>query len=64
MVERVLGGLEVGKFYEMTTSPSNYMPEILGVVLSGYVGNSWMKRAEARKMEGVKTAGSAQTPAL
>ena len=49
LLERVLAGFKVGSFFELNTSPNNYLPQVLGIVLSGYIGNSWMKKAEARK---------------
>ncbi len=50
LVERILAGFKVGFFFELNTSPANYLPQVLGIVLSGYVGNAWMKKVEARKM--------------
>ena len=49
LVERVLAGFKVGAFFELNTSPNNYLPQVLGIVLSGFIGNSWMKKSEARK---------------
>jgi hypothetical protein len=50
LLERLLAGLGVGRFYDLNTSPNNYLPQVLGIVLSGFIGNSWMKKVEERKM--------------
>lgn len=50
IVERILAGFNVGKFFEMTNSPTNWMPEILAISLTGFVANKLQKGyVEAKK---------------
>lgn len=44
IVERLLGGLGVGRFFELANSEHNWLPEILAVSLAGYVGNKAQKK--------------------
>lgn len=44
LIERVLGGFGVGKFYELTTNPNgNWIVGFLGVVSGTFVTNRWVK---------------------
>lgn len=38
LMERILGGLDVGKFYDLANSPSNWLPELLAISLAGTLG--------------------------
>lgn len=50
IAERILAGFGVGRFFELTDSPDNWMPEILLVSLTGFVGNRLQKGyVEAKK---------------
>lgn len=49
LIERILGGLEVGKFYELTTNPDgNWIVGFIGVVMGGYVSNKWVKNSTSK----------------
>lgn len=61
LAERILAGFKIGAFFELNTSPNNYLPQVLGIVLSGYIGNSWMKKAEARKAAPLDTKSESIT---
>lgn len=44
LIERVLGGFGVGRFYDLTTNPNgNWIVSFIGVVMGGYVSNKWVK---------------------
>lgn len=44
LIERVLGGFNIGRFYELTTNPNgNWIVSFIGVVMGGYVSNKWVK---------------------
>lgn len=46
LIERVLGGFGIGRFYELTTNPDgNWIVGFIGVVMGGYVSNKWVKGA-------------------
>lgn len=50
LIERVLGGFNIGRFYELTTNPNgNWIVSFIGVVMGGYVSNKWVKsKAESK----------------
>ena len=44
LIERVLGGFGLGRFYDLTTNPNgNWIVSFIGVVMGGYVSNKWVK---------------------
>lgn len=44
LIERVLGGFGVGRFYDLTTNPNgNWIVSFIGVIMGGYVSNKWVK---------------------
>lgn len=56
LMERLLAGLGYAHFMELANSPSNWLPEILGVSLGGFVLN----KAQKGYMEAKKAASLAQ----
>lgn len=44
LIERILGGLGVERFFDLANSPNNWMPEILAVSITGFVANKAQKK--------------------
>ena len=67
LIERVLGGFGVGRFYDLTTNPNgNWIVSFIGVVMGGYVSNKWVKgRIDSTvetKSESVTVTKESSTP--
>lgn len=56
IAERILGGLNVGRFFDLANSPHNWMPEILFVSLTGFVANKAQKGYLQAKKEATLVA--------
>jgi len=64
LIERVLGGFGVGRFYDLTTNPNgNWIVAFLGVVSGTFVTNKWVKNLENRdtKSESITVTNESAT---
>ena len=65
LIERLLGGFGVAKFYELTTNPNgNWIVAFLGVVSGTFVTNKWVKSLDSRdtKSESITVTKESSTP--
>ena len=65
LIERILGGLGIGRFYDLTTNPNgNWIVAFLGVVSGTFVTNKWVKSLESRdtKSESITVTKESSTP--
>lgn len=67
LIERILGGFGVGRFYDLTTNPNgNWVVNFIGVVMAGYVSNKWVKarvdNASDTKSESITVTKESSSP--
>lgn len=62
LIERILGGLGISRFYDLTTNPNgNWITGFLATSLTAFVANKWVNKSEERKAN-PKAAQSDQPP--
>ena len=65
LIERVLGGFGVGRFYDLTTNPNgNWIVAFLGVVSGTFVTNKWVKSISDKdtKSESITVTKESSSP--